>query len=116
MYQVQNITDDPIQQQTLQLPDQSLIQLNIYFSLIQIGWFIQTIQYNNFTLQGVRITNSPNILYQYINQIPFGLACFSNQAVEPMQAQSFASGASSLFILTAAECLEYQQFLEGMGT
>ncbi len=113
MYQIQNLTSDPIQQQSLVLPDNTIIQISIYFCLLQIGWFISNLQYGTFQLQGMRITNSPNMLIQYQNQIPFGLACFSAQDLEPMQIQSFSSGSSNLYILDAAEVAYYQSFLEG---
>lgn len=105
------ITSNPSQQQQLVLSDGSAILFQIYFREQQIGWFINDLAYKDFILQGVRITNSPNILNQFRNQIPFGLACFSTQNREPTQLQDFVSGASKLYILTAAEVAAYANFL-----
>lgn len=111
MFQIQNITDDARQKQTLVLPDGSFIRLSMYFSPMQVGWFISEIEYETFVLNGLRICNSPNLLYQFRNQIPFGLACFSDEDREPGLINDFASGASKLYILTQEEVEQYTEFL-----
>ena len=113
MFQVQNLTGDSRQKQTLVLPDGSLIGLTIYFVPMQLGWFITELTYGSFVLNGIRITNSPDMLYQFRNQIPFGLACFSQSDREPSQQLDFVSGASSLYVLTADEVNQYLEFLSG---
>lgn len=113
MFQIQNITDDSRQRQALVLPDGTEILLSIYFIPMQLGWFITSLVYQDFVLTGLRITNSPDILYQFRNQIPFGIACISDQDREPTQQQDFSSGASKLYVLTAEEVSEYTEFLSG---
>ena len=114
MYQIQNITDDPKQKQTLVLPDGTQIQISYYYVPNQQSWFIRTLTYDTFILQGIRICNSPNLLYQFRNQIPFGLACFSTLAKrEPMLQEDFSTGESKLYILTAEEVNQYTDYLSG---
>lgn len=113
MYLIQQITNDPYQTQDLVLPDGTVVSLTLYFIPMQYGWFITNLTYGNFVLNGVRISNSPNILYQFKNQIPFGLACFSKGNREPSLQDDFSSGASQLFILSAAEVQAYSEFLSG---
>lgn len=113
MLLVQQVTSDPLQTQTIILPDGSSFSLTLYFSESQIGWFITNFTYGTFVLNGVRVTNNPNILNQWRNILPFGLACFSSQNREPTQAQDFSSGASNLYVLTQAEVLEYSEYLQG---
>ncbi len=113
MYQIQNLTNDARQKQTLALPDGTFIVLEIYFIEMQQGWFITNLTYGDFVLRGVRISNSPNILYQYKNQIPFGLACFSVANREPMLSDDFVSGNSKLYVLTEEEVQEYAEILSG---
>lgn len=110
---IQQITDDSFQQQTLILPDGSSFLLQLYFMPMQYAWVITALTYKSFTLNGFRVSNSPNMLQQYCNQLPFGLACFSTQNREPSQQQDFSSGASQLYVLTAAEVAEYTEFLAG---
>lgn len=111
MFVVQQITSDPLQQQNLILPDGSQLSITIYFVPLQLGWFITNLTYGSFVLNGLRITNSPNMLNQFRNQIPFGLGCFSTQNREPTQQQDFSSGASTLFVLSQAECTQYAELL-----
>lgn len=111
MYQVQNLTDDSKQKQTLVLPDGTFIQLSIYFCPMQFGWFIREISYGDFVLNGLRICNNPNMLYQWRNLIPFGLACFTENNREPSLQEDFSTEVSKLFILTEAEVTAYVEFL-----
>lgn len=111
MYQVQNITSDPYQKQTLSLPDGSSVGLTIRFIPMQYGWFIQELSYKTFTLQGFRIINSPNMLHQFRNQLPFGLGCFTVADREPSLAEDFSSLQTVLYILSAAEVAQFAGFL-----
>lgn len=114
MYAVTQITSDPLQQQALILPDGSSIQIEMYFRQQQQGWFFNSLVYSaGFTINGLRICNSPNLLYQFQNQIPFGLACISVAQREPSLLQDFSSGNSQIFILTPEEVQEYADFLSG---
>jgi len=113
MFQIQNMTSDPKQRQSLVLPDGSIIQLAICFRPLQIGWFVTSITYGEFVLNGLRICNSPNMLHQFRNKIPFGLACFSVGKREPSQSEDFSSDNSKLFIITAQEATAFSEFLNG---
>ncbi len=113
MYLIQQITDNPYQQQTLVLPsDGSSILMTLYFRPLQQGWFIDELTRDSFTVKGLRITNSPNMLNQWKNLIPFGLACFSDGMREPSLLEDFSSGASKLYILSEEEVVEYTDFLQ----
>lgn len=113
MYTIQQITNDPFQTQDLILPDGSILSLTLYFIPLQYAWVITNLTYGSFVLNGFRISNSPNMLYQYKNQIPFGIACFSVDNREPSLQNDFSSGASKLFLLSAAEVQAYSEFLSG---
>jgi hypothetical protein len=113
MFQIQNLTDDTRQKQTLVLPDGTQIQISIYFVPLQLGWFITKLQYGDFVLTGFRIFNSPNMLHQYRNILPFGLACLSTAQREPSQQQDFSSGASKLFVIDQSEVAYYAQVVSG---
>ena len=111
MYLIEQITDDPLQQQILVLPDGSTLLLQISFKPLQYGWFINSLTYKTFILNGLRITNSPNFLHQFKNKIPFGLGCFSKDNREPSLQQDFVSGASKLYLLDSMEIEDYEVFL-----
>lgn len=111
MLLINQITSDPLQQQNLVLSDGTQVLIQLYFRPLQFGWFINVLSYGDFKLQGLRITNSPNMLYQWRNKLPFGLACFTTNLREPSQQDDFSSGASKLYLLTEAEVNEYTEFL-----
>lgn len=112
MYLINNLTDFPLQTQNIVLPDSTIVTLTIYFIPLQQGWFITNLTYGAFQINGLRICNSPNMLLQFQNQIPFGLCCNSVANREPSLQQDFSSGNSNLYILTQAECQEYYAFLQ----
>lgn len=112
MLQIQGITDYPNQKRQLVLPDGTSMIMTMYFVPQQYGWFIRSLTYGNFTLQGLRITNQPNMLRQWRELIPFGLACFSKADREPSQAQDFQTGDSNLYLLTSDEVAQYEALLD----
>lgn len=112
MYLIQNISASPLQTMTLTLYNGNPVQLSIYFRPMQLGWFINSLTYQDFTLTGLRITNSPNFLYQFKNKIPFGMGCYSTQKREPTQSQDFSTGANQLFLLNASEVLQLTEFYQ----
>lgn len=111
MFLIKGLTSDALQTQNLVLPDGTVIALTIYFRDMQLGWFINQLTWGSFTIQGLRITNSPNMLNQWRNLIPFGLSCVTAGGREPSLQQDFSSGTSNLFILTQAEVTAYANFL-----
>jgi len=113
MLTIQQITADPYQKQTLALDDGTTITLIIRFIPMQFGWFIDELTRGDFTINGLRITNNPNMLNQFRNSLTFGLACFSANNREPSQQEDFSSGSSVLYLLTAAEVVQYTELLTG---
>lgn len=113
MYQIQQITSDPLQKQTFNLPDGTSFTMTIYFVPMQQGWFITELTYGDFTLQGLRICNTPNMLNQWRNKLPFGLACFSKNEREPSLQNDFFSQSSILYVLDQAEVAAFAEYLRG---
>tara|TARA_Y100001963_G_scaffold17759_1_gene21925 strand:- start:21647 stop:21985 length:339 start_codon:yes stop_codon:yes gene_type:complete len=107
---VQQVTDDTRQKRTLRLDDGSEVILKLYYRPMQRGWF-GSLEYNDFVLNNFRIYNSANILRQYRNIIPFGLACSSKEQKEPMFQEDFSSGNSQIYLLSSEEVDQYEDFL-----
>ena len=113
MFKINQVTSDTLQRQNLVLADGTTLILTLYFMPQQIGWFIRELTYGSVKIQGMRICNNFNILHQYKNKLPFGLACISKSDREPTQIDDFSSGNSILYILSTDEVLEYSRFLSG---
>jgi hypothetical protein len=103
MYLIPQITSNALQQQTLVLPSGDTFFLKMYFRPMQYGWFISELTWSTFAIRELRITNSMNMLHQFKNKIPFGLACISQANREPSQQTDFSSGVSKLYVLDADE-------------
>lgn len=129
MNRLDQITDDAAQTQRLLLPDGSVATLSMEFKPMQYGWFITSLVYapvtssygvpsnydGPFEIRGFRIFVSPNILQQYRNQIPFGLACYSAGEREPTQQQDFSSGAAQLYLLNQADVAQITSLINGQA-
>ena len=113
MYQIQNLNSNAGQKQKLFLPDGSFMTFSIVFKPMQFGWFIRDLTYGDFNVKNVRVVTSPNILYQFKNVIPFGMACYAEQNREPMFAEDFESGKCNLFILSEEEVEELAEIYSG---
>jgi hypothetical protein len=113
MKQIQQITDYPLQKQTISLPDGTTFQITLYFVTRQQGWFVKELSYGSFVLNNIRVVCTPNMLHQFKNQLPFGIACFTDDNREPMLQQDFSSGSAKLFLLTKAEVEFYEDYLSG---
>src|SRR4051794_17428425 len=100
---IQGFTQDALQNQKLILPDGTSLSLTLKFVPMQYSWFIESLTYNNFTLRGYRLSTSPNMLHQYKNQIPFGLACYTIDNGEAKLQPDLTSGYAVLYLLTAEE-------------
>ena len=122
MQQILGITNQPNQQLTLSLPDGSILTLSILYRQSQSGWFFTSINWNNgqFIENGRRIVTHPNMLRQYLNEIPFGLACQTVNDREPTQQEDFSSqvkgtpAASGLFLLSADEVKSVETFIQSL--
>lgn len=111
MNKINQITSDPRQKQTVPLDDGTTFEISIYFMPMQYGWYIEELTYGEFSVRAIRITNNFNILHQFRNIIPFGLACLSKEEREPTQQEDFTSGASNLYVLNQTEVQEYGEYL-----
>lgn len=111
MLKISEITNDAVQNRTIVLPDETEFDIQIRYVPQQQGWFIESLTYQDFSIRGVRIVNSYNLLYQQTDLIPFGIACFSQDDREPTLQEDFSSGASELFLLTEADKAELEGFI-----
>lgn len=113
MKRILQITNDSLQKQRIILADGTSFQITLSFKPMQLGWYIQSLVYGNFVVNGLRVCISPNMLHQFKNQIPFGIACFSPGSREPSLSEDFSSGTVKMYLLNAAEVAQYARFLSG---
>lgn len=116
MFQIKNfLADRPFQKRTVVIPDGSAFVMTLYYREMQRSWCITTLEYGDFTLNGLMLCNSPNMLYQWKNLIPFGLACYSTGDREPSLLEDLGTEASKLYVLDEDEVAEYAETLRTNG-
>lgn len=103
MLPIQDLSTEARQKMDLVLGDGSIAQMLIEYKPQQYGWFITSLSYESVVIKGLRIVTGPNMLYQWKNVLPFGLACFVTANREPTQQEDFAQSAAQLFLLTQEE-------------
>lgn len=111
MYQITNITDDPKQKLNVVLPDGvSIAQLSLRYLANLRSWYMDVL-YEDISIKNRRICSSPNLLRQWNNVLPFGLACYTTDDSDPFFIDDFENGRCGLLVLTPDELDNYQQML-----
>jgi hypothetical protein len=109
MTQIQGISADATQTFTISLVDGSTFNMILTFKPLQQGWFL-SLTYGDFEVTNMRVCCVYNILEQFTGQIPFGIACLTNQNQEPMFPQDFQAGNAGLFVLDATDLANVEAF------
>lgn len=112
MNTLQGFTSQPKQSMSFVLPDGSTVFMLIQYRQQQVGWFAD-LAWQSWTLNGLRLTSSPNLLQQYQNVIPFGLAIISANNVEPLNVTDFSDGTSVVWLLNADDVALVNQLAFG---
>jgi hypothetical protein len=76
-----------------------------YRPVVQM-WFLD-FEYNTCKVRGLRLCKQINIIHQWREICPFGIAVLTDGA-EPFLINDFSTGRVTLGILTAGEVAEYQ--------
>lgn len=102
MYLINSISNDPKQQFNLTgIPG---IQVSVLLTFMpRIATWNMDITYGSINLQGIPVRCSPNMLRQWRNVLPFGMACVDIYKIDPYTVNDFALGAASLFLLDSEE-------------
>lgn len=114
MLKVNGLSDYSKQNLTLVTTDGENIVMAIEYKPQQKGWFFTELSYGDFTINNMRITTGPNIIRQFKNKVPFGICVVTNENQEPTEQQDFASGRSKMYVLTAEEVQQYEDYLNGV--
>jgi hypothetical protein len=78
----------------------------------QYSWYMDLI-YGDWELNGYQVVLHPNILRQFRNQIPFGIAFVSTDGIEPVLESDFADDRVSMYILNSSEVEEIENVFYG---
>lgn len=102
MQQLDTFTDAANQLFNVPLADASILQLAFIFRGATQRWTVDIV-HPQLTLHGFDLCLGPNIVRQWRNVVPFGIALTSVDDLDPVQPQDFQTGRVSVFILSPAE-------------
>lgn len=110
MRQISKLTNNGRQSTNIVGENGEVIPFSLTFMPTQNCWYFN-IAYapQEFAANGLLLTNSPNILHQFKNLIPFGIACITTDGYEPQFLNDFIDGRVTMFLLTEAEVLEVEE-------
>ena len=97
-------TDSPSQTTTFTLEDGSSATINLYYRQQQAGWFYD-LAYGEFSVFGQRIVASPNMIRQFREQIPFGLATLTTSKQDPTLQEDFSDGSAVIILLDSVDVI-----------
>lgn len=102
MDQLGGFTDQPNQSSRLVLADGSIATLVLTYVQNQAGWFYN-ISWGTWAANGRRLVTGPNLLRQFKEIIPFGLAVYTDENAEPTGIEDLADGTSVLYLLNQTD-------------
>lgn len=102
MTQIDNLTDFANQQTVLVLNDGTTAILDIVFNGSTERW-VASVTYGEKVFNGIGLCTVPNILRQWKNVIPFGLAVVTADQTDPFDINDFSTERVKLYLLDEAD-------------
>lgn len=110
MRYLNKITDEAFQRFAMTGNPGQRVIVTMRFLASQELWMMD-VEYNDFILRGIVMTQSPNMLRAYKNIIPFGLTVQSIDGIDPHFITDFSDQRCRLYLLTPEEVNEIEQGL-----
>lgn len=92
----------PVQDLNTSLDNGDIINITLTFKPAVQMWFIDIV-YNDFTVNGLRLCNSPNLLQQFDKIIPFGINVAVTDGTEPFIINDLSTGRVVVSVLSIDE-------------
>lgn len=102
--QIANLTNFADQLTGLQLPDGTQVTMELIYQGATERWQMNVAYPTlNFVASGLSVCCYPNLLRQWQEILPFGIACVTPDQTDPFDINDFASGRAVLYLLTPAD-------------
>lgn len=112
MTQIDNITEQANQTTQVVLPDGSILTVALQYNGSTERWTMD-VSHTLLTVNGMNVSCHPNMLREWRNVIPFGLACTTLSGYDPTNVQDFTNGQAQLYVLTAADVQDVEATIFG---
>jgi hypothetical protein len=98
MLQITNLSDNAHQKTTILLNDNTSVVVTLDF-LPRIQKWIMGVSRSTFLCNGLSVCVHPNMLRSFRKNVPFGIACFAPDGVDPFDISDFINGRIKLYVL-----------------
>lgn len=98
MFQITNLSANAHQQTTVLLEDKSAAVVSLNFYPRTQKWNID-VTHKTFSAKGIGLCIHPNLLRAFRNNLPFGIACYAEDGVDPFDITDFDTGRVKLYLL-----------------
>lgn len=114
MEQISGITSDYRQSFQFLTPTGETVNFSLYYYITQQAWFFD-FSYKDYTCYCQRVVLTHNALRHLKNIIPFGIAFYSDDKVEPIFVDDFESDRVKIFVLDSDEVKEVELNIYGIS-
>lgn len=104
MNTITGISAQPKQQLSFVLDDGSQVSAYLEYRPQQLGWFLN-LAWGDWSVNGLRVVSTPNLLRQWRNVIPCGLSILTQSNADPLNSTDFSTAVSVMVLLNAADVL-----------
>lgn len=113
MKQITGLTADYRQNFQFLIDTGEKVDFHLYYYITQQSWFFD-FTYKNYTCNCQRVVLTPNALRHLKNIIPFGIAFYSDDKVEPIFVDDFSTNRVQMLILNNDEVKEVELNIYGI--
>lgn len=99
---INRLNNSPFQSLNMRSEDGELIQLAFSYAQSQETWTM-AVQYLNVRYASIAVVNSPNLLLQQKNVLPFGIFVNTIDGFDPYFIDDFVNGRTTVGLLTSEE-------------
>jgi len=100
--QLTTLTESSRQRYDVTTEDGVAFVLSLAYNPRTSAW-VCSFTYGSTIIDGITLVASPNLLRQWRNVIPFGLACVVNDNLDPLYINDFTTQRVILYVLSASE-------------
>lgn len=104
MLYINKITNAPSQKMNLTGLPNITIEMSLRF-MPRVQKWIMGVSWSDFSVQGIAVVTSLNMLNQFRNKIPFGITCYTSSGLDPFSVDDFVAQSSNLYLLDAADVI-----------
>ena len=109
---IDNLTNFADQLATIQLADGTTFDLELMFHGATQRW-VANVTYGDASIMGIGVCCHPNLLRQWMNVLPFGLACTTQDLTDPFDISDFSTGRVLLYVLDPSDVAEVEASIIG---